>query len=125
MPRDSSPAGSGDLLSRAKPLINAFAKKLHAVGGKQEQEGVGRARFDTWETSFLSLFLFISPPPRHFRTVLARYLCTSTFATRFLSSTAKRANLRGQFDRDSGPDSARPRRTRSWISAPRSHEIRT
>lgn len=25
---------------RAKPLINAFAKKLHALGGKQEQEGV-------------------------------------------------------------------------------------
>lgn len=37
----------GDLPSRAKPLINAFAKKLHAVGGKQEQEGVGRARSNT------------------------------------------------------------------------------
>lgn len=36
------PARSGDLPCRAKPLINAFAKKLHAVGGKQEQEGVGR-----------------------------------------------------------------------------------
>lgn len=41
---------SSDLPSRAKPLINAFAKKLHAVGGKQEQEGVGRARSDTRET---------------------------------------------------------------------------
>lgn len=41
------PAPSGDLPCRAKPLINAFAKKLHAVGGKQEQEGVGRVRSDT------------------------------------------------------------------------------
>ena len=32
----------GDLPFRAKPLINAFAKKLYASGGKQEQEGVRR-----------------------------------------------------------------------------------
>jgi len=73
---------SGDLPSRAKPLINAFAKKLHAVGGKQEQEGVGRARSDTRETTALRRRLATSP--RRFRPASrarSGTSCTSTFAT--------------------------------------------
>ena len=63
-PRRLSRGPCGDLPSRAKPLINAFAKKLHAVGGKQEQEGVGRARSNTRDLGrFLSLARSLPFPP--------------------------------------------------------------
>lgn len=92
--RDFSPGGSlevrGDLPSRAKPLINAFAKKLHAVGGKQEQEGVGRARSNTRDLCrFLPLadslpfaVPFFSYPPAPFHLRLPIYSISVSLFTR-------------------------------------------
>lgn len=101
------PRSVGDLPSWAKPLINAFAKKLHAVSGKQEQEGVGRARSDTQDLSFFSPSLSLS-----------LLFCFFTLAFTALFSWTERANLRSQFDRDSGPDSTCPRRFRRRVFSP-------
>lgn len=105
---------SSDLPSRAKPLINAFAKKLHAVGGKQEQEGVGRARSDTRETKrsrfSASLPRLTLPFPSRSRArarAIRHLVYFHSGEPGSPSLHAERANLRGQFDRDSGPDSTR------------------
>ena len=93
----------GDLPSRAKPLINAFAKKLHAVGGKQEQEGVGRARSNTRDLCS-SFSPSPDPPPAPLSSTTAFHHLIPPPRLRGLH-VVKRANLRSQFDRDSGPDS--------------------
>lgn len=93
----------GDLPSRAKPLINAFAKKLHAVGGKQEQEGVGRARSNTRDLCS-SFSPSPDPPPAPLSSTTAFHHLIPLPRLRGLH-VVKRANLRSQFDRDSGPDS--------------------
>lgn len=93
----------GDLPSRAKPLINAFAKKLHAVGGKQEQEGVGRVRSNTRDLCS-SFSPSPDPPPAPLSSTTAFHHLIPLPRLRGLH-VVKRANLRSQFDRDSGPDS--------------------
>lgn len=93
----------GDLPSRTKPLINAFAKKLHAVGGKQEQEGVGRARSNTRDLCS-SFSPSPDPPPAPLSSTTAFHHLIPLPRLRGLH-VVKRANLRSQFDRDSGPDS--------------------
>lgn len=106
--RSAGERPSGDLPSRAKPLINAFAKKLHAVGGKQEQEGVGCARSDARrDQRARSLFLPFSLVPYTWHLRLAsvasvpfsqrgeplpvRTVCTCTFSSRPSSSPCRGA----------------------------------